>query len=444
MLSRLSRPIRAVRRRIARWSAQQDRAFHDQLFGASTHDPFSKSYPGYLTIRRFADLAGDHLQGARTVLDLGCGPGEITCELARRYPGVAFTGVDHSAVAIDAAAALARRLGLPNVRFAAGDVARYAPAGRVDVVMMFDAFHHLLDPAAFVRHASAFTDRFFLIEPAGDLLGRWRRTLDFDWLPIELDKIRGRIEHALGAGPPAGRSAARPDDDPAIAGRAVENRYPLDDYARFFQGFGLVVRGTVAGLDSYPPQPAYESAWREDAMETACAMLTRVDDELQRRGHDGFAKHWAICATRGRSGITGPGLIAPVAGADHPDYVRGAFDAEYADVAIPEAVRAGTEVLVELTLRNASWREWRSEQTPHPIMVSYHWHAAGGECVVYDGLRTPLRRPLPPGDACRATVRVAAPASPGRYTLEIDLVEEHVSWFSHAGVPPHASYVRVT
>ena len=100
---RLSRPVRELRWRLAKWSTSSDRAFHDSVFSALQHDPFSPSYPGNLTIRRFADLAARHLGGVRSVLDLGCGPGEITCELARRHPSVAFTGFDHSPVAIDRA-----------------------------------------------------------------------------------------------------------------------------------------------------------------------------------------------------------------------------------------------------------------------------------------------------------------------------------------------------
>jgi len=64
--------------------------------------------------------------------------------------------------------------------------------------------------------------------------------------------------------------------------------------------------------------------------------------------------------------------------------------------------------------------------------------------VEYDGLRTPLPRPLAPGESCSAAVRLRTPSQPGRYLLEIDLVEEGVSWFSAAGVPPLRVSVRVS
>ena len=53
------------------------------------------------------------------------------------------------------------------------------------------AFHHLLDPAAFVRGSRV--DRFLLVEPAGTWLGGWQRTLELDWLGGALDDIRARL-----------------------------------------------------------------------------------------------------------------------------------------------------------------------------------------------------------------------------------------------------------
>jgi SAM-dependent methyltransferase len=82
-----------------RWSSPADRQFHDALFSGQRYYPFTFAYPGYVMIRRFADLAEARFDGVRTAVDLGCGPGEITCELARRRPEAAFTGVDHSEAA---------------------------------------------------------------------------------------------------------------------------------------------------------------------------------------------------------------------------------------------------------------------------------------------------------------------------------------------------------
>ncbi len=69
-----------------------------------------------------------------------------------------------------------------------------------------------------------------------------------------------------------------------------------------------------------------------------------------------------------------------------------------------------------------------------PVFFSYHWLRPDGGVVEYDGLRTPFPRALEPGGAVELTFRLAAPEAPGRYVLELDLVEEGVTWFSVAGV----------
>ena len=91
----LARLVRCQRFGWRRWSSAGDRAFHDTLYRGQDYDPFALAYPGYVTIRRFADLAEEHLgPDIRLVLDVGCGPGEITCELARRHPEITFLGVE--------------------------------------------------------------------------------------------------------------------------------------------------------------------------------------------------------------------------------------------------------------------------------------------------------------------------------------------------------------
>ena len=180
MLHQLGSIPRRLRWALQRWSSAADREFHDALFTEQRYDPFTFAYPGYVTIRRFADLAAERLDGVRRAVDFGCGPGEITCELARRKPEITFVGVDHSGAAIARAREHAAALKLSNVTFEAADISSYTPQPAADIVLMFDSFHHLLDPGAFVRTWGRSTPRFFLIEPGGDWLGGWERTLDLD------------------------------------------------------------------------------------------------------------------------------------------------------------------------------------------------------------------------------------------------------------------------
>ena len=441
MFSGVLRTWRRVRSRWSRWSATDDRQFHDHLFASAQYDPFSTAYPGYLTIRRFADLAAARIDAARVVLDLGCGPGEITCELAKRFPKVLFHGVDHSQAAVDRASSNAQRLQLSNVTFERADLQTYAPAEPADFVVMFDAFHHLTSPAAFVKRLSHYCDRFLLVEPAGDVLGRWKRTIDFDWLPAELDKIRARTEHLLrerATSSPVPQLPSAPVPElPSSPGRAVEHRYPLADYQSFFEGFHVSARGTVAGLDSYPAQPDYDSPWRRTAMNTAYDLLKQIDDRLVEQNLDLHAKHWVIYADRRpQAAAERPRSRTQPAGIWEADVVRGPHDVRFEQADIPRSIATAVELVVDVTIRNESWRTLRSDGVSHPVFVSYRWLDRRRRPIVQEGLRSSLPRPLEPGESCHVAVRVKAPAAAGDYFLELDLVEEGVTWFSNVGVPP--------
>ncbi|HEX6968709.1 MAG TPA: trans-aconitate 2-methyltransferase [Micromonosporaceae bacterium] len=81
--------------------------------------------------RPFYDLVGRILVAQpRTVVDLGCGPGELTADLARRWPDAAVVGIDSSAEMIARAAATGG-----DVDFHLADIRDWTPDDRVDVVV---------------------------------------------------------------------------------------------------------------------------------------------------------------------------------------------------------------------------------------------------------------------------------------------------------------------
>jgi hypothetical protein len=86
--------------------------------------------------------------------------------------------------------------------------------------------------------------------------------------------------------------------------------------------------------------------------------------------------------------------------------------------------------LVEATVINKGRVTWHPDASP-PFHVSYHWLDEQLNRVVrYDGLRTALPRPVPPGDSLRVAVQVRAPREVGRYRLGWDVVQEGRLWFS--------------
>lgn len=82
--------------------------------------------------RPFFDLVGRiRAVSPRSVVDLGCGPGELTATLAERWPGARVVGVDNSPEMI----ARAEASGFGNVAFELGGIADWRPDTETDVVI---------------------------------------------------------------------------------------------------------------------------------------------------------------------------------------------------------------------------------------------------------------------------------------------------------------------
>lgn len=108
------------------------------------------SYFGELTdhVLRQAGLA----PGMR-VLDVGCGPGDVTFLAARLVgPGGAVIGVDRDPRAIAAARARAETAGLANVSFIEANLTEVRVARPVDAVIGRLILMHVPDPPGALRH----------------------------------------------------------------------------------------------------------------------------------------------------------------------------------------------------------------------------------------------------------------------------------------------------
>lgn len=90
----------------------------------------------------------DRLHPGMSVLDIGCGPGSITLDLAERVgPTGSVTGVDFSRDAVQAARADARERGVNNANFVVGDLFSLDRGlGPFDVVHAHQVLQHVSDP----------------------------------------------------------------------------------------------------------------------------------------------------------------------------------------------------------------------------------------------------------------------------------------------------------
>ncbi|WP_242613968.1 trans-aconitate 2-methyltransferase [Actinomadura roseirufa] len=121
---------------------------------AAVWDPAQYGAFGDERARPFAELvARIGAVEPRRVADLGCGSGELTATLARRWPGAVVEALDASPDMI----AAARRHEIPGrLGFAVGDVASWAPREPVDVIVSNAVLHWVPEhPALLPRWAGA-------------------------------------------------------------------------------------------------------------------------------------------------------------------------------------------------------------------------------------------------------------------------------------------------
>ncbi|MBE4720288.1 trans-aconitate 2-methyltransferase [Pseudarthrobacter sp. AB1] len=97
-------------------------------------DPVKYVQFGDYRDRPFFDLTGRiQTDRPRHVVDLGCGPGNLTATLARRWPEAKVVGLDSSGEMLDKAAAQAARHA--GLSFRLADIAAWTPPADTDVVV---------------------------------------------------------------------------------------------------------------------------------------------------------------------------------------------------------------------------------------------------------------------------------------------------------------------
>ena len=144
-----------------------------------------------------------HLRPGLKVLDVGCGPGSITADLARTVAPGTVTGLDRSPDVIAEATQL--HADLPTVRFQTGNVYDLDfPDETFDLVHAHQVLHHLADPVAALREMRR------VARPGGLVAVRDADYSAMSWHPRlpELDEwmeLYQRIARGNGAEPDAGR-----------------------------------------------------------------------------------------------------------------------------------------------------------------------------------------------------------------------------------------------
>ena len=104
-------------------------------------------------VRRLAELLGQTIPEGSRVLDVGCGDGQISAQIARSRENVSIIGID---------VLLRPERHIPVTQFD-GSTIPFADA-TFDVVMFVDVLHHTKDPAALLRDAARVTRKYILLK----------------------------------------------------------------------------------------------------------------------------------------------------------------------------------------------------------------------------------------------------------------------------------------
>jgi 2-polyprenyl-3-methyl-5-hydroxy-6-metoxy-1,4-benzoquinol methylase len=161
------------------------------------------------TVANSAAYLAPYLRPGLDLLDVGCGPGTLTVDLARHVAPGRVLGVDTSSEVVEAARAFAAGEGLAasEVTFQAGDFRQLADPTAVqafDVVHAHQVLQHLRDPVGALRAMAALT------RPGGVVAARDADYPAMVWAPDEpgLDRWREvylAVTRRNGAAADAGR-----------------------------------------------------------------------------------------------------------------------------------------------------------------------------------------------------------------------------------------------
>ena len=136
------------------------------------------------------------------------------------------------------------------------------------------------------------------------------------------------------------------------------------------------------------------------------------------------------------AGMKSAGGVGVATGAPKPPTATPAplWGAVYTGGNPPGTLKVGQVVTVQVTVQNTSSQTWTSALNFH---LGLHW-LRGGAQIVRDGDRTFLPGPVAPGATVNLSAKVTAPPTAGASTLQWDMVQENVTWFSDKGVPMSA------
>lgn len=228
---------------------------------------------GWRTAANSAAYLLDHLRAGMSVLDVGCGPGTITADLARLVAPGRVVGLEPVPEVVARAGAELSRHGLDNAEAVLGDV--YAldfPDHTFDVVHAHQVLQHLADPVAALREMRR------VCRPGGVVAARDADYSVMTWYPRvpELDEwlaLYRETAHRNGGEPDAGprlKSWALAAGFAEVACSASTYCFASDEdrawwgdsWADRVSGSALATQAIGYGLATQPDLDRIAAGWR--------------------------------------------------------------------------------------------------------------------------------------------------------------------------------------
>ncbi|KAK6350259.1 hypothetical protein TWF696_006494 [Orbilia brochopaga] len=147
------------------------------------YHPSVLSSHSWRTLQNSASYLLPHLEPYKssssplTILDAGCGPGTITCDIAAHLPHAQVTGIDY--VLQQTCTPLAASRALTNVTFQQADIfALPFPSASFDIIHLHQVLQHLPTPPT-----AAIAELIRVCKPSGIIAAREADFGAFSWFP---------------------------------------------------------------------------------------------------------------------------------------------------------------------------------------------------------------------------------------------------------------------
>jgi SAM-dependent methyltransferase len=109
---------------------------------------------------------------------------------------------------------------------------------------------------------------------------------------------------------------------------------------------------------------------------------------------------------------------------------------------LPSRVLPGATIPLVASVTNTSSLPWRQAENG-PLRLGNHWLSPSHVMLIQDDGRASLPAEIASGQRCHVTLEVTAPADPGQYVLECDVVHEGISWFADMRSEPWRTRIGV-